>query len=79
MLLLMLLFSLVILIDVVVDMFIAWDADGDDIRCRWTDPARNECNADDGDICGEPFVDSGRRKSGALLEVSPSPKLKCLI
>ena len=47
---------------------LAWDADGDDIRCRWTDAARNECNADDGDVCGELFVDSKRRKSGALLE-----------
>ncbi|XP_071791435.1 uncharacterized protein [Asterias amurensis] len=46
----------------------AWDADGDDLRCRWTDAARNECNADDGDVCGELFVDSKRRKSGALLE-----------
>ena len=28
----------------------------------------HECNADDGDVCGKLFVDSKRRKSGALLE-----------
>ncbi|XP_038073606.1 uncharacterized protein LOC119741782 [Patiria miniata] len=46
----------------------AWDADGDDLRCRWTDPNRNECNANNGDICGELFVNSERTKKGAILE-----------
>ncbi|XP_022103149.1 uncharacterized protein LOC110985951 [Acanthaster planci] len=46
----------------------AWDADGDMLRCRWTDPNRNECNDDDGDICGELYVNADRTKKGAILE-----------
>ncbi|XP_038073981.1 uncharacterized protein LOC119742036 [Patiria miniata] len=46
----------------------AWDNDADIVKCRWTDPDRNECNNQDGDVCGPLYVDAKRRKIGAELE-----------
>ncbi|XP_033628698.1 uncharacterized protein LOC117291209 [Asterias rubens] len=44
-----------------------FDANGDDVKCRWTSENRDECNHDDSDICGKIFYDSRKKRKVAQL------------
>ncbi len=44
-----------------------FDANGDDVKCRWTSENRDECNHDDSDICGKIYYDSRKRRKVAQL------------